>query len=500
MTIDALLRAIRAAGSHSLEILADSPGRALDSQGRVAMLAFFLREEGYHATLVTRDAALAAAALDVGIPVSGHTSSAAPAPRAAARPVFQAIAAPTGRRAPAVRTARLWDRPLVPWPLLARLALIAAAAIAVYLAIVFYLAPSATVALTPDVRLTPFEATVRVDPDAGAIDFAQRLIPATVVEAVVQDSLTKPTTGRRREAESFATGQVTLRNRTREAVIVPRGTRVTAAGAVGFITEAEVLIPPTLPVSGKPVPGEWSVAVTAEESGPGGNLPALAITGVDGPLAGALDAFNAQPMQGGSEREVALVSQRDVDELAAVLEERVQSAAVERLRRDRPDNQTLVVWSPQAGNPQIIAREFSADVDERATTLSLDLTLRARATSFSNADLEEVLREIVAQTPAQQTSDLDRVRVIETQVASDRWGVLELHVRAVGEAATPINPDDVRAALTGRALDDGASLLAAMPGVAGYRVKHDPSDTANFPRLGFRIDVQIAPSPPAAPV
>ena len=497
-TIDALLRDIRATGSRSLEILADQPGRSLDSPGRVAMLAHFLREEGYQATLYTRDANLAAMALDAGISVAGHASSVVPVPVPETSSIFEPILSAPHPTVSSLPTPRLWNRPRVPRLLLVRIGLIGAAALVGYLLFAFYLAPSATVVLTPDIRLVPIEATVRVDPDVGGIDLRQQIIPATVVEAVVQYTLAKPTTGRRREAQSFATGFVTLRNRTREVVIAPRGIRITAVGGTAYISEAEVMVPPTLPVSGKPVPGEAIVAVTAERSGPDGNLPALAVNGVEGPLGTLLEAFNAQPIQGGTEREVALVAQRDVDELAAVLEERVESAAVEHLRRERPANQTLVVWSSQDGNPQVITREFSANVDDRATTLSLDLALRARGTSFANSDLARVLREVVAGIPGQDAEALDNVRVIKTEVVSDSWGVLELRVRAVGEAVTFIDPGAVSAALAGLSLDDGSSMLAAMPGVSRYQVRHDPSDTANFPRVGLRIDVQVTSQSPAA--
>ena len=63
---------------------------------------------------------------------------------------------------------------------------------------------------------------------------------------------------------------------------------------------------------------------------------------VDGPEAETLDVFNSQPITGAAEREIALVSQRDIDELDRVLLERLQSAAVEELRRDRPEQHTLV--------------------------------------------------------------------------------------------------------------------------------------------------------------
>ena len=161
--------------------------------------------------------------------------------------------------------------------------------------------------VAPQAKRLPFDATVRIDPDAGSLDLDRGIVPATVMEATVQDALTKPTTGRRREAQGVATGFVTIRNRTRQAVVLPVGTRVMSDDGTGFLTDAEFLVPPTLQVGGRDVPGEAIVAVTAESPGLAGNAPALAITTVDGPFGGALEAFNPQPLEGGSELEVALV-------------------------------------------------------------------------------------------------------------------------------------------------------------------------------------------------
>jgi hypothetical protein len=364
----------------------------------------------------------------------------------------------------------------------------------------YFVAPTSTIMVTPQANRVPIDAAVRIDPDAGSVDVARGIVPATVMDATVEDTLTKPTTGRRREAQGVATGFVTIRNRTRQAVVLPAGTRVMAADGTGFLTDAEFLVPPTLQVGGRDVPGEAIAAVTAEAPGLAGNAPALAITSVGGPFGGSLEAFNPQPLEGGSEREVALVSQRDLDELEDLLAERLQSAAIEHLRRDRPANQTLIVWSPATGNPQILRREFSAVADEHASELSLSMGIRALGTAFSTEDLEAVLRQRLRDSLEDETFEIDSVRVIGTEVLGESQGVLDLRVQAIAEAVDTIDHGDVRDAAVGRSLGEGVQALRALPGVDHVTVTHDPPDTSNFPRIGFRIDVQVqAPQPISTP-
>lgn len=360
----------------------------------------------------------------------------------------------------------------------------------------FLVMPSSTIRITPYAEYVPIDVTVRIDPDAGSIDLVRGIVPAKVMEASVGDVLTKPTTGRRREAETTATGFVTIRNRTRKILTLPIGSRVRSAGDVGFLTDAEILIPPTLQLGGRDVPGEAIVAVTAESPGLLGNAPALSISSVDGSLGSSLDAFNPQPLQGGSEREVALVTQRDLDELHGLLFERLQSAAIERLRRERLPNEMLVVWSPAAGNPQVLDRVFSASLDERASTVALNMDIRARGTAFSTSDLKAVLSHRLKDAPSGADIKLDDIRISNWEVLGESQGVLDLRVEAVGEAVDTIDHEQVRQSAVGRSLADGMRGLDGIPGADEVVVKHYPKDTGNFPRLGFRIDVKVtAPKP-----
>ena len=394
---------------------------------------------------------------------------------------------------------RLWREPVSRSFIAAVVGGLAAVVLAV-VAFQYFVAPSSTIVVAPQAKRLPIDATVRIDPDAGSLDVERGVVPATVMDATVQDTLTKPTTGRRREAQGVAKGFVTVRNRTRQAVVLPAGSRVMSADGTGFLTDAEILVPPTLQVGGRDVPGEAIAAVTAEAPGLAGNAPALAITTVDGPFGGALEAFNPQPLEGGSELEVALVSPRDFDELEEVLTERLQSAAIERLRRDRPTNQMLIVWSPATGNPQVLRREFSAEPDEHAGELALSMEIRALGTAFSTEDLEAVLHRRLQDSLQGQAFEIDSVRVIDTEVLGERQGVLDLRVQAIAEAVDTIDHDQVRETVTGRSLGEGLQALRALPSVDRVTVTHDPSDTSNFPRIGFRIDVQVeAPQPVSAP-
>ncbi len=395
-----------------------------------------------------------------------------------------------------VRAYRDWDHDRQLARILAPAAGTVLGVIAVWIVVAFWIWPSATVHVSPLATHVPITLDVRIDPGLSDVDVETRAIPGTVLTAASDGSMSMPTTGRRREPVEFARGRITLRNRTREAVVAPRNTRVRTQQGTSFLTEAEVLVPPTVEIVGQTVPGEATVSVTAENPGTTGNVQSLAIVAVEGPAAEWLDVFNSQPITGAAEREIALVSQRDVEELERVLLERLQSASVEDLRRERPEQHTLIVWSPEAGNPEVVQREFSADVDELAAVLQLDLEVRASGTTFANHDLERII--VAGLERGGADVEFDEIHVLRTEVLDESYGRLDLRIEAVGESVAKLDTGAIRATLAGADVDDGAAALNRMPQVATWRVSHDPPETENFPRWGWRIDVQVT-EPTAIP-
>lgn len=420
-----------------------------------------------------------------------HSRRRAPTMR---EPVFERLDELDGARP--VRTYRHWERNDHPLRLLAPAAAAVVGVAAVWIVMAFWIWPSSTVVVSPLATHVPITVDVRIDPELSEVDVEARAIPGTIVSAVSDGSMSMPTTGRRREPVEFARGRITLRNRTREAVVAPRNTRVRTQQGTSFLTDAEVLVPPTVEIVGQTVPGEATVSVTAENPGTTGNVRALAIVAVDGLEAETLDVFNSQPISGAAEREIALVSQRDIDELDRVLVERLQSAAVEELRRDRPEQHTLVVWSPEAGNPEVVRKDFSADVDQLAAVLQLDLEVRASGTLFANDDLERIIVNGLASGGADV--EFDEIHVLRTEILDESFGRLHMRIEAVGESVAKLDTNAIRGTLAGASLDDGAVALNRQSQIAAWRMSHDPPDTENFPRWGWRIDVQVT-EPTAIP-
>ena len=158
-----------------------------------------------------------------------------------------------------VRAYRDWDHDRNLARILAPVAATVLGVIAVWIVAAFWIWPSATVYVSPLATHVPITLDVRIDPGLSDVDVDTRAIPGNVVTAASDGSMSMPTTGRRREPVEFARGRITLRNRTREAVVAPRNTRVRTQQGTSFLTDAEVLVPPTVEIIGQTVPGEATV-------------------------------------------------------------------------------------------------------------------------------------------------------------------------------------------------------------------------------------------------
>jgi len=101
------------------------------------------------------------------------------------------------------------------------------------------------------------------------------------------------TTGRRDVPDAKASGEVTLVNLLPQDVNVPRGTvvRTSAAVPVRFQITQDVVVPAN---------GQITVPIEALNPGLTGNVGALLINQVEGPLASALRVFNTNPTSGGT--------------------------------------------------------------------------------------------------------------------------------------------------------------------------------------------------------
>jgi len=156
---------------------------------------------------------------------------------------------------------------------------VVAVILGVILAALVIFLPTAVVTLVPVSE--PVSARLEVTAEWGLdeIDYGRARVPARWVEIEIEGEDEIPATGMMDVPETHAQGEVVFANRSSDPLVVPKGTIVRTGSGVNirFFTVSEVELPGILW-------GHARVGIIAMEPGPSGNVNALTVNTVEGPL------------------------------------------------------------------------------------------------------------------------------------------------------------------------------------------------------------------------
>lgn len=197
----------------------------------------------------------------------------------------------------------------------------------------YLLLPSAAITLTPrEQAVGPLSVRVDANTDLAAPDIENGLVPALTVPVDVSVGESFAATGERVE-ETAATGVVRFDNLDpTTSNTVAAGAVVSTNGGIRFRTDRSITIPPAKLVGFTIVPARATIAVTAVDPGPEGNVQPNGITTVprgEEPL--FLKVTNPDETTGGTSETFPRVTQEDVDAAIVALTAALQADFEARL-------------------------------------------------------------------------------------------------------------------------------------------------------------------------
>jgi hypothetical protein len=537
---------IRSGDASRVALVVPYGSRLATSRINFRLLAREAQARGRRLSIVAGDAATRALAASAGLPVfasvneyedaeSGSpraggapTAPAAPPPAeadetdGAGPPEAHASIAPPGRgagrptadedatvmmAAPAAAAGRTRAIPVVgrrsAWPFGRTAGIIAVAAIALVLLVVgvaaFVLLPSAEITLTTRMeRIGPVPLEIRADPDVTAVDPAAGVVPARRLTFDVAVDDTFATTGKR-VAATKATGRVTFRskNPTTENRIAA-GSVVATPNGIRFRTNVAVVIPRATIIGLTIVPGEASVAITAVADGPEGNVEANAITVIPGNEDPTFtEVRNTQPTAGGTHEEFPQVSQADVDQARATLQERL-GEEFDAILAD--PNRTPAGLELFPATKQLADATPTVDpaglVGQEVTEFTLGLAATGTVIAVDEAPVEQLARQRISSSIDPGFELVDGSIEVEPgdPIVDGERVVFPVSVR--GMETRILDLDALKEQLKGRPIAQARTILDEY-GQADIRVW--PDWVTAVPTLDDRITIRVqAPGSPAA--
>jgi len=242
-----------------------------------------------------------------------------------------------------------------------------------------------TIALTDTLSSKGMQAAPQVQGETVTIQ-------ARAVQVELERSEAISTTGEAWIAEGTATGMVVFVNLTGYGINVPAGTRLSGGGAT-FHTTEDVWVPGSDFRGEDAYLGKGRVNIVADVPGSAGNVPAGAISVIEGDLASWLTVENTEATAGGSERHAAIVTAEDQARLRQHLLGALQQEAYSELQAKLSGLEVL------SGTLQveIVEENFSQSVGGEAGTLVLRAKVRASALASAPALLGKAVETAVEQ-------------------------------------------------------------------------------------------------------
>ncbi|MCK4472555.1 MAG: hypothetical protein KAW49_12310, partial [Anaerolineae bacterium] len=231
------------------------------------------------------------------------------------------------------------------------------------------------------------------------------------------------------------------------------------------------------------------VEVVAVDPGPGGNVRANLINMIEGPLSLQVRVTNPEAMEGGSVKQVGMVTTADQERLKTVLLQQLQQVAYSQLGERLEEGEFLA--SESVAVDHIVTEEYDKPIEKQADFLTLEMEVMFRGTAVgeedANALIWAALEAVVPEGFALASQDLQYQRGEITDVED---GKVSFVMRGSSLVMAEVDEKAIKEAIRGQPLDLAEEYLSQ-----NLRLEEPPvievipTWPGRVPWLGFRINI-----------
>lgn len=367
-----------------------------------------------------------------------------------------------------------------------RTKMLLAVAAAVLLVVLWFLGnvvlPKASVKIITDASTVNSTVTFTADTDAKQVDLEKSVVPAQDASVDKTDSATVDATGKKNVGNK-ATGTMTITNCIDDGKshTVPSGTSFTS-GPYTFVTTEAVTLDPALYSGGNCVSGDFGLSkdadVQASQGGANYNIGERSynssINGVTG---------YGSKMKGGTDKEVTVVSQEDINKAQDQLKNNGNDEAKDELAKQLQDKKLVAIPETLAGGKQ--TTNNSSNVGDESSTVTVTAT-----TTFSMLGVkEDDLKKLVDNNLKDQVDKskqtiidygFDKATFEEDSKRSPTNQTVTMDTTvAVG---AQIDAEALKSEITGKKSGDARNIILARPGVKDVDVSYSPFWISKAPK------------------
>ncbi len=482
----------------------------LDNAARMRLLQRQAQIQGKDLAIISRHEPTRKAAKAVGVPVFLHADAAAkgnwsmdpalpsvnvaqpeaslPEPPPWRRSdIYRRAARPTQYRArqQRIRAEERYRKPAPVWVGIGVNVAMGAMIAGALLLFALYVLPAATITLSPGRERVTVNLPLTANADLAASELEDNLLAARLVETSIVETGAIQTSGSRQKATENAVGAVTFTNLSTTAVTIPQGTVVsTSSGTpVSFRTTQDSELPGG-------VGSQVSVPVEALEPGIQGNVRANTINTVSGPLRFRARVINPQGTGGGGASLTRIVTAEDQEQLLTDLKARVEDQALAALQAEVEAGEWL---SPDSVQTYVIAQVFDQYQDSEADELGLTLRVLVQGVAVAESEMQEAtLNALENAIPEEGRLVADTITFQRNPGATASGRTVDFAITAAGDYVVPVDPQEVRSAVTGMTSEEAGQMLEERWLLNGPpEIYQDPAWISALPRFPSRIQVRL---------
>ena len=380
--------------------------------------------------------------------------------------------------------------------LLGRIAAAALILVAVVVAALWYWFP--TVEL--DVTLREAEVSTGIvysvaAPGAEIPSDASFAVEASEQSAEVPFTIEVPASGMIREPDGTATGALVFRNVSGAPVTVAQGTELTTIDGSRYV----VLEAVEVPAGDVENPGEAEGPVTAAEAGAGGNVATGGLTGKVPDLDVYYSNLNG-PIEGGSDREIPVVTEEDVAEAQRAVQEDLRGAAVDGWLSQLPEGMAIVGPSVTPQEPTYTIEGAAGDQRDAVVVSG---TVPVTGYVYDLSEVEQQARssfEVALQDQVPPGYELlpSTIELGEPEVISEAPENVEYRVTATATARAIFDEgarEGLRERMAGSSVEEAREAVTLVGAIETWEMSHSPGWWPDrMPQSAGRITLNIAES------
>ncbi len=342
---------------------------------------------------------------------------------------------------------------------------------------------SARVMLRPAFNDLSFNKEVLARTDIEEPDYEEALIGAKLLSSAKEVSDSFSATGTS-ETATKARGTVTVFNKYNDGQILVENTRFLSADSKLFYSQERITVP---------AGGTTEVEVVAAEAGPSYNIKptTFSVPGLLGsPRYTSVYAESEENMQGGSEGEVAVVTEEDIERAKEKL---IQKAETEFANEFLATADSSFTALPDSVEVEIVESSSSAEAGTAVSDFSVTLEVEGRALAYNEEEAQKLVEMWLKEKKGQGEFLKEGSRVVNVSVAGDdvQSGRIELKMEVKATLVKELDKTDLKRKLMGKTIGEARSFFASYPQVREMEVEIFPFWVKRIPDDPTRLDLNI---------